>query len=135
MPAEQREERQAAAGECRQCRAFCDKLVDPAGCVGIGCAYLYSYTDELSGNRYMGCLQKVFKGEIDIDLFEEAEMGAGYGGLKMTGQALPQCQFTVERSYEGKGAGYECVNPRFFDFAEGEGGFQVFDLRTAVNET
>ena len=32
-------------GECRQCRSFCDKMVEPRGCVELGCRYLYSYVD------------------------------------------------------------------------------------------
>ncbi len=39
----------------------------------------------------------------------------GFGGVKMTGEPLPQCQFTVEPSYEGEGPAFACVNPRFFD--------------------
>ena len=80
-------------GECRRCRTFCDKLIEPRGCIELDCRYLYSYHDALSGSRYMGCLRKVFRAEIDIDLFEDAEQTGGFGGIKMTGHPLPQCQF------------------------------------------
>lgn len=121
------------SGECRQCRTFCDKLIEPRGCVEMGCPYLYSYDDELSGNRYMGCLQKVFGCEIDLDAFKSAERGSGYGGIKMTGEALPHCQFSVEPAYEGDGPAHECVNPRFFDCTEeGARGLRVTDLRDAL---
>ena len=63
----------------------------------------------------MGCLNKVFSAEIDLDMFLLAERAGGYGGIKMTGDPLPQCQFTVEKAYEGEGPAYECVNRRFFD--------------------
>jgi hypothetical protein len=129
----EREERRSSAGECRECRAFCDKLVDPAGCLELGCQYLYSYEDVASGQRFMGCMNKVFKGEIDMDAFVLAEMAGGFGGLKMTGDPLPQCQFTVERSYEGDGPAYECVNRRFFDCATyGDEGIEAFDLRNGL---
>ena len=59
-------------------------------------------------------------------MFEAAERSGGYGGIKMTGDPLPQCQFRVEPAYEGGGPQHECVNPRFFDAD------QVFDLRDAL---
>ena len=134
MPLRQREEKRSSAGECRECRAFCDKLVDPAGCLELGCEYLYSYEDINTGQRYMGCMNKVFKAEIDMDAFVLAEMAGGFGGMKMTGDPMPQCQFTVERSYEGVGPAFECVNRRFYDCAEyGDDGIRAFDLRNALS--
>src|SRR4051795_12693533 len=133
MPLSRPQEETAKAGECRECRTFCDKLIEPRGCLELRCGYLYSYVDSLSGTRYMGCVRKVFKGEIDIDAFEAAERSGGYGGLKMTGQPLPQCQFRVEPSYEGGGPAHACVNPRFFDCSDGgPEGLRVFDLRDAL---
>jgi hypothetical protein len=121
------------AGECRQCKTFCDKLIEPRGCLELRCRYLYSYVDDLSGRRYMGCMRKVFKGEIDVDAFEAAERAGGYGGLKMTGDPLPQCEFRIEPAYEGDGPEFECVNPRFFDCTDaGPNGVRVFDLRDAL---
>ena len=133
MPIKQRGEEGTRAGECRQCRTFCDKLIEPRGCLEMGCPYLYSYEDELSGNRYLGCLQKVFGCEIEVDTFEVAEHSGGYGGIKMTGAPLPHCQFTVEPAYEGDGPAYECVNRRFFDCTdESPRGLRVLDLRDAL---
>ena len=78
----------------------------------------------------MGCMRKVFRAEIDLDMFELAEASGGFGGIKMTGEPLPQCQFRVEPSYEGAGRAYDCVNPRFFDCTdEGPEGIRAFDLR------
>jgi hypothetical protein len=132
VAATQRDE-QTRAGECRQCRTFCDKLVEPRGCLELRCKYLYSYTDQLSGQRYMGCMKKVFAAEIDVDMFEAAERNGGFGGIKMTGEPLPMCQFRVEPAYEGGGQGFECVNPRFFDCTDaGVEGLRVFDLRDAL---
>jgi hypothetical protein len=121
------------SGECRQCRTFCDKLIEPRGCLELRCQFLYSYDDPLSGGRYMGCLRKVFGAEIDVDMFEAAELSGGFGGIKMTGDPMPQCQFKVEPAYEGAGNAYSCVNPRFFDCTDaGPEGIRAFDLRDAL---
>ena len=130
----QTQERKSTAGECRQCRAFCDKLVNPAGCLEMGCKYLYTYEDERTGGRYMGCMNKVFGAEIDVDLFLLAERTReGFGGIKMTGDPLPHCQFSVERAYKGDGPAYECVNQRFFDAPDDHPeSIRAFDLRNTL---
>ncbi|MDX6397391.1 MAG: hypothetical protein QOJ43_799, partial [Gaiellaceae bacterium] len=47
--------------------------------------------------------------------------------------ALPHCQFTVERAYEGDGPEYECSNRSFFDCNnEGPESIRAFDLRNAL---
>ncbi len=100
--------------ECRQCCTFCDRVVHPAGCLASGCPYLYLYDDDLSGRRYMGCLNKVFRAEIDVGVFEEAERTRhGFGGVRMTGPPRPQCRVVVEQAYDGAGAAFDCVNPGF----------------------
>ncbi len=105
----------APANECRQCCTYCDRLVHPAGCLQSGCRYLYLYEDERSGRQYMGCVNHVFKVEIDREVFAEAERTRhGFGGVKMTGTPLPQCHISVERAYDGAGEAFECVNPGFF---------------------
>lgn len=117
----------SAIGECRQCRSFCDKMVEPRGCLEVGCRYLYSHVDALTGAQYVGCLQKVFAAEVDLTAVLEP---GGFGGVKMTGEPLPHCQFSVERAYEGDGASYGCVNRRFFDCSDqGPEGLRAFDLR------
>jgi hypothetical protein len=120
--------------ECRQCCAFCDKTIEPRGCIEMNCPFLYTYESEANGRSYMGCLQKVFGVEIDVDLFRKAERTRqGYGGVKAVREPLPMCPFSVERSYEGTGAAFDCVNPRFFDASEAEpGGYRAFDLRERV---
>ena len=130
MPAKQSHPKATQAGECRRCSAFCDKLVEPRGCVEMGCRYLYSYVDALTGEQFVGCMQKVFDAEIALDAIL---VPGGFGGVKMTGQPLPQCQFEVERAFEGEGRAYGCVNPRFFDCTdEGPEGIRAFDLRDAL---
>jgi len=130
MPLTKQGESGAAAGECRQCRTFCDRLVEPRGCLERRCVYLYSYVDPFRGGIYMGCMRKVFRAEIDLAMFEAEERKGGYGGIKMTGEPLPQCQFRVEPSYERSGPEHECVNPGFFD--AGDGPEPAFDLRDAL---
>jgi hypothetical protein len=115
--------------ECRQCCAFCDRVVHPAGCVQSGCPYLYLYDDEETGSRYMGCLHKVFRGEIDVELFDRAQRTRqGYGGVKVAGRPLAQCHTSVERAYDGQGEPFSCVNPEFF----AEPDPAPFDLRDAL---
>jgi len=64
----------------------------------------------------MGCMNKVFKGEIDQELFRQAERTRqGFGGVKLTGVPLPQCRTSVERAYDGGGEPFDCVNPDFFE--------------------
>jgi hypothetical protein len=114
-------------GECRQCRSFCDKMIEPRGCLEMGCRFLYSYVDRLTGEQYVGCMQRVFGAEVALDAVLER---GGFGGVKMTGESLPQCQFSVEHAYEGGGDSYDCVNRRFFDCTdEGQEGLRAFDLR------
>ena len=96
----------------------------------MGCSYLYSYEDAATGQSFMGCMNKVFKGEIDVEAFVLAELGTGFGGIKMTGEPLPQCQFTVERAYDGYGEPFDCVNPGFFEKPEREPA--EFDLRNGL---
>jgi len=116
--------------ECRQCCAFCDRIVHPAGCLASGCRFLYLYDEEGTGRRYMGCLQKVFKAEIDVELFRQAERTRhGFGGVKMTGMPLPQCRTTVERAYDGCDEAFDCVNPGFFEKPVAREHESAFDLR------
>jgi hypothetical protein len=116
-----------AASECRQCCAFCDRVVLPSGCLASNCPYLYLYDDEVTGARFMGCVNKVFRVEIDMAIFRDAERTRyGFGGVKLTGLPLPQCRTSVERAYGGHGEPFECVNPGFFDDPAGE---PAFDLR------
>jgi hypothetical protein len=114
-------------GECRRCRAFCDKMIEPRGCLEMRCRFLYSYVDRLSGEQYVGCMQGVYGAEVALDAVLEP---GGFGGVKMSGEALPHCQFSVERAYEGAGESYDCVNRRFFDCPDGGAeGLRAFDLR------
>jgi hypothetical protein len=121
----------AETHECRQCCTFCDRVVHPAGCIESSCPYLYVYDDERSGRRYMGCLGKVFRVEIDVEVFEAAERTRhGFGAVAMTGRPTPRCRISVERAYEGTGEAFACVNPDFFEAPEtGPDPAEPLDLR------
>jgi hypothetical protein len=104
--------------------------VHPSGCIASGCPFLYLYDDEESGRRFMGCMNKVFRGEIDVEMFEAAQRTRhGYGGVKMTGMPIGRCRTTVERAYDGYGEPFDCVNPSFFEKPEVD---EAFDLRDAL---
>jgi hypothetical protein len=114
------------AGECRQCTAFCDKVIDPGSCMAAGCPYLYAYDDQPSGKRFVGCLHKVFRAEVDVALLESARRsGRPFGGLRVTGAPLRHCATAIVAAFERRG---HCVNPEFWA-AEGEGASSAFDLR------
>jgi hypothetical protein len=117
------------ASECRECCAFCDRVLLPSGCLESNCPYLYLYDDEATGRRYMGCLNKVFRVEIDVELFRESERTRhGFGGVKLTGPPTVRCRTAVERAYHGLGDAFSCVNPTFYD----EPVSADFDLRDSL---
>jgi hypothetical protein len=119
--------------ECRQCCALCDRVVHPSGCIESGCPYLYSYDDEHSGRRFIGCLNKVFRSEIDLALFHEAERTRqGFGAVRLTGTPLQRCQVSVERAYDGYGEPFDCVNPDFFEPPLAADPSSEFDLRDSL---
>jgi hypothetical protein len=105
-------------------------MIEPRSCVELGCRYLYSYSDIVTGVQYLGCMQGVYGAKVELDAVLQP---GGFGGVKMTGTALPHCPFTVEQAYEGEGGSYDCVNRRFFDCSDtGPEGLRAFDLRDAI---
>ena len=57
--------------ECRRCGVHCDKVVYPGACLSRACPFVYSY--EAWGHTYVGCMQKVYEVEIDLDMLRAAE--------------------------------------------------------------
>lgn len=110
--------------ECRRCDVHCDKVVYPAACVEGACPFLYAY-EEL-GRTYVGCMQKVYAVEIDLELLEEAQ-GAkpGFGAVKACRQPLPMCRAEVSSCYEHRQDRLGCVNPEFFELPQGSPSFRV----------
>lgn len=118
--------------ECRRCATYCDRVIEPASCVAAECPALYAYDDPLTGNRYMGCMEKVFGVEIDVELFRKAQRTrAGYGTVKVTGPPQTRCSFAVEQAFAGgETHAFRCVNRRFADLPDdASGAIRAFDLR------
>ena len=64
--------------ECRRCEKHCDKVVYPGACLARSCPFVYSY--EAWGHTYVGCMQKIYDVEIDVDMLRAAERRqAGFG--------------------------------------------------------
>jgi hypothetical protein len=117
--------------ECRRCGVHCDKVVYPGACLSRGCAFVYSY--EAWGHTYVGCMQKVFDVEIDLEMLRAAERRrAGFGAIRAVRQPLPICLAEVERTYESRGEEPGCVNPEFGELPVGEPTFRIFaQVKTA----
>ena len=110
--------------ECRHCEVHCEKVVHPGACVGAGCPFVYAY--EAWGRTYMGCLQKVFDVEIDLELLEEAEALGGFGAVRARRAPLPMCTVEVVQCYRGREDELGCRNPEFHELPRERAGFRVF---------
>jgi hypothetical protein len=110
---------------CRHCEVHCEKVVYPAACIRAACPFVYAY--EAWGHTYVGCLQKVFDVEIDLDLLEAAESArAGFGAVRATRAPLPMCEVEVARTYEHRLDELGCRNPEFHELPRERATFRVF---------
>ncbi|HET8607545.1 MAG TPA: hypothetical protein VFL66_11035 [Gaiellaceae bacterium] len=110
--------------ECRRCEVHCDKVVYPGACLERSCPFVYAY--EAWGHTYVGCMQKVYEVEIDVDLLRAAERRrAGFGAIKAKRRPLPMCHAEVERTYEQRSDEIGCVNPEFSELPVGRPTFRV----------
>ena len=81
--------------EWRRCEVHCDKVVYPSACVERACPFLYAV--EEFGHTYIGCMQRVYGVEIDLEMLHEAEARhEGFGGMRTTRAPLPMCRVEVE---------------------------------------
>ena len=110
--------------ECRRCAVHCDKVVLPSACIARACPFLYAY--EAHGHRYIGCMQKVYAVEIDVDLLEAAERRGGFGAVRAVRRPLPMCATEIESTYAGRGDALGCVNPEFHELPNGTPNFRIF---------
>jgi hypothetical protein len=111
--------------ECRQCRVYCDWVVEPTSCITRGCPNLYAY-DLPDGTRYLGCVQRVFATEVAHEALDRAiDEGRAFGGLKCRSAPLPICDAAVDPAYVARVPAVGCVNPEFFE-PPGGGSFRVF---------
>jgi hypothetical protein len=109
--------------ECRRCGVHCDKVVYPAACVERACPFVYAF--EEFGRTYVGCMQKVYEVEIDLELLEQAERRGSFGAVKAVREPLPMCEADVSSCYESKGNGLGCVNPEFFELPLDRPSFRI----------
>ena len=111
--------------ECRRCEVHCDKVVYPGACLARACPFVYSY--EGWGHTYVGCMQKVYEVEIDVEMLRAAEArSAGFGAIRAQRRPLPMCKAEVEQTYESRTGELGCVNPEFSELPVGEPTFRVF---------
>jgi len=111
--------------ECRRCEVHCDKVVYPGACVEQGCPFVYAY--EAWGHTYMGCMQKVFSVEIDLDLLQEAERErGGFGGVRAQRAPLPMCKVEISSCYPQRADDAGCRNPEFFEVPRATPSYRVF---------
>jgi hypothetical protein len=112
--------------ECRRCSVHCDKVVYPGACLERSCPFVYAF--EEFGHTYIGCMQKVYEAEIDLDLLRAAEARrGGFGAIRALRAPLPMCRVEVEECYGAERSGeLGCVNPEFHELPVGASTFKVF---------
>jgi hypothetical protein len=91
----------------------------------MGCPFVYAY--QAWGRTYMGCLQKVFDVEIDLDLLEAAESArGGFGAVRAVRAPLPMCDTEVVKTYKTREDELGCRNPEFYELPRERASFRVF---------
>ena len=111
--------------ECRRCEVHCDRVVYPGACIARSCPFVYAY--EAWGHTYMGCMQKVFDVEIDVDLLGELEARReGFGAVKASRAPLPMCHSDISSCYLHRADELGCRNPEFFELPLERPSFRVF---------
>ena len=110
--------------ECRRCAVHCDKVVYPSQCVERSCSFVYAY--EEWGHTYIGCMNKVYDVEIDLDLLNEGmnEKG-GFGAVRASRKPLPMCDAEISQCYSRRGSELGCLNPEFNELPQGGQAFRV----------
>jgi hypothetical protein len=111
--------------ECRQCEVHCEKVVYPAACLARSCPFVYAY--DQFGHTYMGCLQRVYEAEIDVELMTQGERSReGFGAVRALRAPLPMCQSGVQSTFRHRETELGCVNPEFGELPAGSPTFRVF---------
>lgn len=111
--------------ECRRCEVHCDRVVYPGACIARGCPFVYAY--EAWGHTFMGCLNKVFDVEIDVDVLGELEgRRDGFGAVKARRSPLPICHSEISACYEHRLDELGCRNPEFHELPLERPSFRVF---------
>jgi hypothetical protein len=111
--------------ECRRCEVHCEKVVYPGACIDRACPFAYAY--EAWGHTYVGCMQKVYEVEIDLDLLRAAERrNEGFGAVAAKRPPLPMCRSEVSSTYGHRADEIGCRNPEFFETPVARPSFRVF---------
>ena len=109
---------------CRRCEVHCEKIVYPSACQTRGCPFAYAYEEH--GHTFMGCMQKVFEAEIDLDMLNAAERGGeGFGAVRARRRPLSMCRAEVDPCYEQRTGELGCINPEFKELPAGSPTFRV----------
>jgi hypothetical protein len=75
----------------------------------------------------MGCLQKVFDVEIDVELLQAAELElGGFGAVRARRAPLPMCEVEVVPCYRSREDELGCRNPEFHELPRERPSFRVF---------
>ena len=112
------------AVDCRGCEVHCDKVVYPSSCIDRSCPSAYAYQEH--GHTYIGCMQKVYEAEIDLEMLRMAERRRdGFGAIRAIRAPLPMCRSEIEPCYEHRSGELGCVNPEFSELPVGEPTFRV----------
>jgi len=116
--------------ECRRCDVHCDKVVYPSACLERACPFVYAFQE--FGHTYIGCMQKVYDAEIDLELLRAAEARrGGFGAIRTVRRSLPMCRVEIEECFDGARAGeLGCQNPEFHELPLGSPTFKVVALLT-----
>jgi len=110
---------------CTHCAVHCEKVVYPGACIRMACPFVYAY--EAWGHTYVGCLQKVFDVEIDLQLLESAEATVnGFGAVRALRAPLPMCEVEVVETYASREDELGCRNPEFHELPRERANFRVF---------
>ena len=92
----------------RECTATRSSIPAPAS--RASCPFVYSY--EGWGHTYVGCMQKIYDVEIDVDMLRAAERRqAGFGAIRAVRQPLPMCKAEVEQTYASRARGHGLRQP------------------------
>jgi hypothetical protein len=111
--------------ECRRCGVHCDKVVYPSACVARSCPFVYAYEEH--GHTFVGCMQKVFEAEIDLDMLLAAgRRREGFGAVRALRAPLPMCCADVEPCFARRLPELGCANPEFNELPAESPTFRVF---------
>lgn len=107
----QRNSRSLDTFECRGCGVICERVVFPVRCLRSACRYVYAFEDW--GVTFFGCLQKVFRAELDTAPFESSPRRDVYGALKVVRPPLAECSVHIAEAYGFRYSWQGCRRPLF----------------------